>query len=275
MPYQEEELTTDSEIKKSYWWVTHLIEIKKKIVRMIIAAMIIWLFSVLIFAVFIFLVQRDQDIELRTTLRQQASSYGVPAHPDEIIVDNIGALAGSAQSFDLYASVQNPNQNWWLTFTYQFVVDDKPLEERSSFIFPSDQKYVLFLAQTIPNNAKIDFRLISKKWHRITKKEQRLLEEHHRFNVSNIQYTPSEQTGTGFAVPISSLTFTVKNQSPFPFPEVTVPIIAKQDDSVVAIAQIPLYAMRPEEERTRSVQWFHSFSQPTLFDIRPTVNVLR
>ncbi len=274
MAYQEE-LTSDTDIKKSYWWVTHLIQIKKRLTTLIITLLILWWLVIIGFVILIFVIQRDQDSTLRNNIRKQTTAYSVSVPPTEVVISDIGTLAGSGQSFDLYASLQNPNQEWWLDFTYQFFADGKPLEQRFSFIFPGEQKYLLFLAQTIPSNAKIDLKIASQKWYRITKKDKELLAQHHRFSVSDIQYTPADQTGSGFAVPISSVKFTMKNLSPFFFPELIVPIIAKEDSAIVAVAQIPLYSIRGEEERTRVVQWFHSFSQPTSFDIRPTVNVLK
>lgn len=273
MPF-EKDITTDEEIKKSYWWITHLIIIKKKIVEAIIGGLIIWWLIILIVAILIFVIQREQYASLGATLRDQTAVYSIPSPPSDVVISDVGMLPGSGQSFDLYASLQNTNQDWWLNFTYQFFVDGKPMEERSSFIFPGEQKYVLFLAQTLQNSIQADLKIISTKWHHITKTDRRLLAQRHRFSVSDIQYTSSDQTGAGFAIPVSSVRFTVKNSSPFTFPEINVSIIAKQDNTIVAVAQTPLYNIKPEESRTRTVQWFHSFTQPNSFDIRPTINVL-
>ncbi len=269
-----QETTSNEDIKKSYWWVTHIVKIKRSVRIGIIGSIIIWWAVIIVYAFILFLAQMNEDRELRIDLAKQTRGMARAKQHQEITVDQMGELAGSGKSADLYAFIQNPNKEWRVDFTYQFFADEQPLEERSSFLFPNEQKYVLLLAQSIPSDANIDITITSKKWHKMTMQDERLISERLRFSVSDIKYASPEETSAGYAVPVSSVTFTIKNLSPFFFNEIIVPIVAMADSKVVSVAQIPLYNVKPEEQRTSVVQWFHSFPRPASFYIRPAVNIL-
>lgn len=272
MAYQDE-FANDAELKESYWWITHVQKIRTAGMYAIGSAYLIWFAGIGTLAVFVFMIQHSADSGLAKTLPTQSSSLKAVLTPAELTIKDIGKLEGSGKTFDLYALVENPNKDWWATATFQFSVDDQPLAKRIINFYAGEQKYPLLLAQTIPSSSNIDLSIVSVSWQRMTKKDAVIFQERNRFSVSDIEFLPSRGTEDGFASPVTTVSFTVHNMSPFSFPEIIVPVIAKTADSIVALAQVSLFAVKAEEKRFVRVSWFHQFEQPTDFDIRPSTSL--
>ncbi len=273
MPDTQEQVT-DEELRKSYWFVTHIMDIKSRIRFGIFAVLaLIWIFALASFAN-LYILQRGGQQRLTESLILATQSFGNQQIPADLTNASVGIVPRSGQTSDLFALIKNPHEQWWADFTYQFLANSTSLGERKGFILPKEEKYCRQLAQNIDQSSSVSFSIVSIQWHRLTTKERRSLAERNRFEAGDFQFTPSSQTGIGFTLPISTFQFSVTNKSPFTFYGVTIPIIAKVGDDIVAVALVPLTSMRGEEKVTRVIQWYHSFADPTSFEIKPYAKIL-
>lgn len=265
---------TGEEIQKSYWFVTHLRDIRKKIVIVwIIITAAIWLYVLAAF-VGIYLLPLEQDKDFRQKMAVQSSAFSLPVQMTDPTVLSSGVIPASGETIDLYALVSNPYDSWWADIDYHFELGGSPLASRKDFILPKSQQYILQLAQHGDTNSQVRFIIDRIKWNYVSEYMKIVLMQRNRFATQNISYTPSSQTESARALPISSLRFDFVNNTPYSYWETLLPIVAKSGEQIVAASLIRLADIKREEIRPVEVRWFHSFLFPTSFEITPHANVL-
>jgi len=270
----DESRLTGEELQKSYWFVTHLRGIRKKIIIAVIFLIACnWIYLV-IASINIYLLSFEQDRQVRQRMAAQPSAFSRPVQMADPTVLSSGVIPASGETIDLYALVSNPYDSWWAEIDYHFELGGSPLPPRKDFILPKSQQYILQLAQHGDTNSQVKLIIDRIRWNYVSEYMKIVLMQRNRFTTQNISYTPSSQTESARALPISSLRFDFMNNTPYSYWETLLPIIAKSGDGIVAASLIRLADIKREEIRPVEVRWFHSFLFPTSFEITPHVNVL-
>lgn len=262
------------ELKKSYWLLTHVRDIRKRIiVAWIVGIAGIWVFTLLSFAnLYLFSYQQNR-INLQNMVAQVSSFPRAVQLADPDLL-NRGVIPASGETVDLYALLNNTFENWWAEIEYHFELGGVPLAVRKDFILPQTKQYILQLAEHGESGSSVQFVIDRLRWHYVSSHNSRVLIQRNRFASQNISYTPASQTQFARALPISSLHFDFVNDTPYSYWEALLPIVAKSADTIVAASLVKIADIKREEIRPVEVRWFHSFEHPTSFEISPHINVL-
>lgn len=270
----DEQRLTGEELRKSYWLITHVRDIRKRIALLcIIIITCFWIFAIISF-ISIYVLSYQQNRAHRQNIVSQSSAFTRPVQLADPSIIARGAVSASGEMIDLYALVSNPHEAWWGEFDYHFELDGKALSTRRDFLLPQSKHYVLQLGEQGSSGSSMQFILERVRWHFVSTYRKKVLFQRNRFAAQNISYVPSSQTEFARALPISSLRFDFVNNTPYSYWEAIVPIVAKAGDTIIAASLVRLADINRGETRPVEVRWFHSFEFPTSFEITPHLNVL-
>ncbi|MBI2644726.1 hypothetical protein HYW94_00930 [Candidatus Uhrbacteria bacterium] len=264
---------TDEELEKSYWFLTH----KDRILRMI--AMTLGIICFFIWAIAIFLAVRIifipwQDYQgMLSDLKKQYSSLLIRPLVQDIQKDSVSFIQSEEGTYDLYVRVKNPNSLWLAYVDAVFSADESPLPPQKAFLLPEEEKYLMFpgLKRTSqPTTLGLEFQNIS--WNRVSKKEKEEMPQKLRFTVKDIKIAPIQQIEGG-AISYTKLTFKILNETVYRFWDISVPLLVKTGDQIIAINTIPLTNFGFGETRAMESRWYADLSNATAVDILPTVDI--
>lgn len=273
MPDEDLRLTGD-ELKKSYWFTTHLRDIRKRIIIACIAVIGgMWLF---VFASLTatYLLSFQQERSYPVHMGNQVSAFASAVQLTDPITLYSGVIPASGEAIDLYAFVDNPHEDWWQEIEYHFELGGLRLLTKHDFMMPHSKQFFLQLAEHGDTGSSAQFVIDRVRWHYVSEYHKKIMAQRNRFTVQNISYVPSTQAELARALPISSLTFDFINNTPYSYWEALLPIVAKSGETIVAASLLRLADIKRDETRPVEVRWFHSFEFPTTFEITPHINVL-
>ncbi len=175
----------------------------------------------------------------------------------EIGVDKIGGLALGGDKYDIYAEIQNINENWFAQFRYAFTVGEEKSEVLTGFIMPQETKPILALNQSFSRSASDpELSIESFTWNRVDAKEfgfpEEWIAERNKFAIENAGYTTEEEGG----IQISKSTFTIKNGSAFSFWNPEFIVFLNQGSRTVAVNQVSVSGFEAGESRDVTLQWY-------------------
>lgn len=268
---------TEKQLKFGYWFTTHR-ELLRRIGYGIFIAVDVALVGFALYGfVDHFLISWNRDVALRRDLGRAIFSNEVvqATAPDALGVKQVSVFRSGEGRYDFLAVVQNPNQGWYATFTYQFVSGETVTPEQEGFILPQEEKYVTqFAAPFIGAPRETGFRLIDIDWRRVNRhvirdyaawKNERL-----RPTISNVVHT---QNAAGLAVGISRTSFDIKNPTAFGYWQIGLSVALLRGTTPVAVNYIALDRFESGETRHVDVHWFEPLPGASTVDIRPEVNI--
>jgi len=156
--------------KFEMWLVKHKVKIYKSTVTgLIIFSILSWGFSLwqwgdyLIFGI-------EQDNLLAQDLSRFPNSTVWNEHFSPIPLDIVkaGNLASSAKKIDLYATIANSNERFFVSFDYFFVVNGNPTDKRSTFLLPGETRPVALLGVEAQAAGNIEVVLENIAWKRVS-----------------------------------------------------------------------------------------------------------
>lgn len=265
---------SEQDLKRSYWFVTHREAMKRGLVYVFAGVVgLIWLY-VLVMFVYIYLVQ---GFSYRAAVKNLGEHARAPKEAfvaaQDLAVKRIGVVPANSKIYDLFAEVANPNTEWRADFTYTFIVDGKPAAEQKGFIMPGESKFLLHLNTEATTAPTADWKVTSIKWHKMSGADTALLAEKYHLATENFSFTSSQQTGVTQIVPISMVSFDLKNTGGYTYNSVGLPIVLLNGDTVVAVNYLTTQRVRPSEVRNLQAKWFHQFDGVTNYKVTPEVNV--
>ncbi len=182
------------------------------------------------------------------------------------------APSGSGNNFDLYAQVENSNQNLGSNkFFYQWTVKDSSgaiiaSKSGANFILPGETKYVIENNLAVKDTPdKIELFISNPEW-----VEANEFYEAPQLKIVNKQYNEIS-SGVGFSEAVGLL----KNESPLDFSKIKIKIILKNDfGKIVAINSTELNTVKSGENREFRAGWPSRFpGSVSNMEIQPEVNV--
>ncbi|HTW96696.1 MAG TPA: hypothetical protein VMD74_03530 [Candidatus Methylomirabilis sp.] len=239
------------ELEAGLWWSKNFSKIKQTIiVLLIIISLTSWGYTIYnMGAYLLFGMNADErmvkNLTSETNITHQLVSERAPKN---LIVTDQGNLT-SGGKHDYFASVNNPNEFYWATFTYCFGGASGICGD--NFILPGDGKYILALAQTQNFTAAISFSNVV--WHKINHHvisdfpayyDQRL-----DLKYQNVSFTPGDELN------LNSLSFTALNDSPFSYWNVPVDIIFISGTQIVAVNRYSIGNFTSNSSRDVKITW--------------------
>ncbi len=190
---------------------------------------------------------------------------------------NIGAakvLQGTSTSYDMYAVVTNPNDDWFATFTYRFTAGSITTKEQDGFAMPGERAYVMTLgvkAESRPGTPTITVENIV--WHHVDRHVAPdiadWLDRHNGFNISEPTYTTDIDFG---AKSFGRTTFTVTNITPYSYWEPRYTVVLERAGAVVGITQATLTTFDSGEARNVEVRWYGDIPVTATATVLPAIN---
>ncbi len=265
---------TNFQLKASYWYVTHRDLLYRIAVGLLIALCVV-LYGFTFYKVGILIV-RDQPIWSQSL--SEAGKLGInyayfrkDQGPQPLQIVTFNTVASNEGAYDYVVQLQNSNNNFVAqSVTLQLVAGSSVIAEKKTFVYPGEHKYVTFFAQqTGAGNAIV--RVSNVSWLR-DPQFTAFVEPRTRFVVSDVKLEtlsdPRVQT------PVSTLRFTIKNDSAFSYWQLGVHMTALAGGQVVGANYTILDQFRSGEIRTVDIRWSGVLAGANETEILPEVNVL-
>lgn len=184
-----------------------------------------------------------------------ASVVSSAAH--DLLVKNVKALRASSSATDMYASLENPNADWYATFSYRFTWSGAVTDTYRGFVMPGESKYLLALnikGDTRPSSAEVE--LIDVAWHHVNRHDvaniTSWLEDHQRFVVTDSVYAADVALESGS---VGRSAFTVTNNTPYGYWNPVFVVLLERNGAVVGANQATIERFAAGETRQVDVHW--------------------
>lgn len=217
------------------------------------------------------------DIRATASLTENAAVIGVTAEAgkaETLVVGPAKVVQGTRTSYDLYTTIQNPNADWYATFTYSFSGTGIADRTEEGFVMPGEKKYLVsFGHESESRLASATVTVSDVVWHRVNKHDApnvaAWLEEHRAMTVTDITYVAN----IGFAEEgIGSTSFTIKNGTPYGYWSPQFLVILERAGAVVGIAQATTSNLTAGEIRAASVRWYGEGMANASATVFPNIN---
>jgi len=267
---------TDFKLKASYWYVTHKFQLRRVLVIFLILLNVgFYGYSLYKASVMLFVEQPgylalfrnfDQDLIDYQFFRQKNQ-------PQPLAIGSFVALPGPAENFDLVVLVNNPNANWTVRqATAQLLSGGEIVAERNIFIYPGEEKYVVFFNQAQASPTASQIRLVDVHWQRQPNFSEfgppRL-----NFSTSNVDFQPVTRAGGRGELPISSLNFTIANNSAYSYWQVGVYMVLLTGSGIGGINYIALDQFKSGQIRPVAINWYGLLPPISSVKILPEVDI--
>ena len=264
-------------LKLSYWYVTHKLQLKKLLVIFLIFLCVI-LYGYSIYRAAMILLVEDQgfkqDVGLLSTDLIDYSSLRQINQPKDLEILSFDTIGGQDNRYDFVASVRNPNSQWVAReVTFQLLVGGTVVAEKTSFVYPGEDKYVAFFGQEISgyNNPVLNIAKVT--WRRYRDFVE-LAEPRLKFEVADIKFDSARESGIRGDLPVSKLTFKIINNSGYSYWQVGVYMILLSGGQVVGANYTSLDQFRSNEARDVDMRWYESLPTVSQVEVLPEVDIL-
>jgi len=186
------------------------------------------------------------------------------------LVVNTPQLFKSGETYDIIATISNPNDKFVAHYNYCFSNESVDIYCGSSFIMPGEQKYISALGQTIAKGSiSASLKLSNVSWQRIDSHEitdwSVYANDRINFNIENIQLNLSE---------LDSLEFSITNRSNYSYYEVPLNIVFYNGQEIIGTNRTVVKLFLSGETRNVHLTWPGGLSGVTRTDIRPELDLL-
>jgi hypothetical protein len=275
-------LEAEKDYQKQYrfsrWWIGHREPLKRLLLLLFalanagILSFVAWTF-VDAYAV-------SYDAETRSVLELAAygqadlRAYSLANVAEELRVGPASAPAsGAAGKYDLYATVANPNDDWWAEFTYSFTSSAGETESYDGYVLPGEERPLAAYgveSSVPPKSATLVISDVS--WNRmdrhVTGDPAEWIAERVNFVVADERFEPVDLDGKT----IGRASFTVKNDTAYGYYEPKVMVTLLRGTSVVGVTETTLSALDAGEEREVSVHWLGTIPSANKIEVRAFAN---
>lgn len=254
---------TEGELRKSYWYVTHILVLKKK--AKLIG--IIFVSSIWIYVITSLLFITIGQFETYPAIIQELKAR-VIQQPPGLLVQNLGIFPPGAVSrqtadallYNLYAEVENQNVSYRADFDGVFIINGREQRPVRGFLLPGEKKFVfLFSIREDPVVSLFEMRNI--RFSRISTRQLKNIKSKMNFDIGdNVPITLSGD--------IKTSSFTFSNLTGYTYREIPLQIVLKSANQVAAVQTFILSELRPRESRHISARWLHDIPQVDDLDVR-------
>lgn len=192
---------------------------------------------------------------------------------DPLLVGDPHVLTHDVGAYYVYTVLENPNAEWYATFTYQFS-DDVMTEPAAAFIMPGEEKYLLALGVALENKPSgVTVAVEDVVWHRVDRHDvpntAEFLVEHANFVVTDSTYDDRITIDT---TKVGDATFMLTNNTPYTYYNPSFVVLLQQGNSVLAVNQVSVPQFAAGEARAMTVRWFGNAPSSGTVEVIPAIN---
>ncbi|MDX9892914.1 MAG: hypothetical protein RB292_00680 [Patescibacteria group bacterium] len=264
-------------LKISYWYVTHKVLLKKILAGFLIGLNII-LFGYSAYRLLMILLVEDQNFNQQlTVLTAELTDYSYfrQAHqPQEIQILSFDALYGTNNTLDFVAKIKNPNDDWvGRNVVFQLLIGTQVIDQKVVLVMPQEEKYVVFFGEELGGGITPALKIDKVDWKRFINFAD-FAKDRMMFKIENIEFKNASQTGIRGDNPVSTLNFSVKNDSAFSYWEVGLTMILLSGNRVAGANYILLDQFKSGNQRQVEMRWYESLPPISQVLVLPEVDIL-
>ncbi|MFA6514411.1 MAG: hypothetical protein WCT50_03965 [Patescibacteria group bacterium] len=258
------------EMNLGLWLSEHRKSIAKSItIFLIILCASLFIYSSYGYVIYFMSGKIDNQEELQVMSPRNVVTPMVIA-PVEIFSNN--------ENSDLAIRLKNPNDNFSAEFEYCLRQGETDITCGRSFIFPSEDKYLLALA--IPLNLASSTPTFVVKdifWSRINRREipdwPAYLAERINFDITDIKFLGILKSGLSENIKLNSLEFTATNNTPFAYYEVPFDIFLYSGSRLIGVERHVASNFMAGEIRNIKISLAGDFGNVSRIEVSPRINI--
>ena len=271
---------TPKKMNFGLWYVSNRKKFRKAlIIFLVLVSVVTWFITIYTFTRYIVVgIQEDEELsrEIAETLSVD-HEYILQIAPENLRISKVITLR-HLDKYDFVAKIENSNNNYWVNLNYVFVLDGKETKESNSFILPGELKYFTHLANNF-NPQKVEIKIKNISWFKVDKHEipdwKAFYDEHLNMQFSDIKFTKSKDTGLSEKINLSTLDFSVLNNSPYNYWQVLLTIVLYRQNSIVSINKYTLDEFVSGQVRDVKISIPGVSNDITKTEIIPEVDITR
>lgn len=226
-----------------------------------------------------FLYGRDADKALTQSLTENqinTQAYRDANSPQELQVGNLSTFAVQGK-YDFLIPLENLNAKHFSNFSYCLQNNSgENIVCGDSFIMPSSEKSLIILGKSLKNSpSNLKFVITNLSWQRLNNHEisdwSSYAALHLNVDISDVKYVAPEGNNK---TPFHSLTFVIKNNSPYHFSSIPLDIILKNNTGITGVNSFKVDNLWSSESRSVSLSWPAGGERVNKVEIIPDVNLL-
>lgn len=267
---------SNSQLKLSYWYVTHKL-LLKKILAWSLGFVSLVTFSYVIVQLslmfFVFGPSFKQNMAYLATPQIDYASWQINQGAQDVIVSDVQAIGTADGKSDVVVRLQNPNKSFVAkSIVLQVVSNGEVIEEKETFLNGDEEKFVGIFALAVPPSSAT-VRVAKTEWMRIDHYEQfsvpRLA-----VDVNNVQFKSAAQAQLPGSLPISVLTFSVKNNTAYSYWQVGVNMVLFSGGVPVGVNFALVDKLKSGEERQMEIKWYDPLPSVNQASVQAEVNIV-
>lgn len=261
------------ELERGYFFLTHR-DFFKKIFLWVAIGLLAILYAGLAFNVFRYLRAGSLDeAAMGISQNYNWAAYHQANKPQAIVVASPQYFSLGGQRYNLAALVENNNANWAIKkLDYTFVVNGQDISSQTSFLNPSEKKFLLVTGyEARAGLSKLEVKINNIDWYRIDNNFPDV-----NWDIKDVKFqAATRQTVAGEAVDVPArVTWQAQNLSLYNFWEVAWQVGLFQGDRLIGVAQINARDFLSLETRAMELVWLGDLSRVTRTDVYPVLNKL-
>lgn len=279
--YHDLDDVTIDKLKFGLWWLKNKSTLLKMLYSFIfLVAVISWGYTLFSWGYYYFYwnAKDEEMVRILVQTRTVDPLYLKERSAQRLSVSPVYMLE-AGNKYDFYTIIKNSNPRHYGSLSYCFMEGDIEIDCGQSFILPSDEKYILSLANELsqrPRNVKL---VVDVFWsainaHKVPDWEE-YRDEHLAFKTENLKFTPAAQSELTEKVNLNVLEFSITNRSPYNYYELPLNIILFRSNSVIAVGRYSLKDFSSNEISEISISWPGYLGGITEAEIAPDINILK
>lgn len=206
-----------------------------------------------------FLHEKQRDAQLaNSTSTLNTKLLAEDNTPKDLDISDVSVFTNKDR-YDFAVKIKNPNPKHIAYLSYCFSAAEQDISCGQAFVYPSDEKYVLALAQST-SGAGLKFNIKNLAWQKINTRLfpdwADFLKTRLRFVVTGISFRNG-----GAAVEkgnFNSLEFVIENQSAYSYWEVPINILIESPSGLVGVNRLVLSDFKSLEKKNVRLSWLES-----------------
>lgn len=273
---REAEKADVKRLKMSLWWVEHRAFLRKVGFGLFIIFDAMLLLFVLWTYLDTYAISYDKErlavVDMVTKGQSDLRAYTIANAAEDIVEDELRIFATGNNRYDIYASLTNPNSDWWAEFKYSFIHTSGFTEPKQGFILPGQQKNIVELAQESDSNIRTaELELTDIVWHRLDHHE---IKDYENWSSVRTNFEIEDPTFKKDLVDdkfVGTVVFSVINKTAYSYYEPDLFVFLKRGSTIVGVNKVKLSSLQSLQKQDIKLNWFGTI--PSITNVEVVVDV--
>lgn len=265
--------------KMSLWWVEHRAFLRRLGIILFVAfdAALFLFGGWHLLDAFAVSYGAEQNVVMRMVANGQSDlhAYTIANAANDLEQGDGRVISIGNGRYDLYATLTNPNDDWWAEFTYSFTVGDESTDVQTGFILPTQEKPIAELAvESVSPIQSAIFVIEDILWHRV---DHHMVPDYPTWSSDRLNFfisASSFEKETRFdSETFGRTTFTVENDTAYSYYDVGLFVLLLRGNSVVGVNRTTLSSLESGVDTEITVNWFGTLPSVSQVQIIPELNI--